>query len=271
MPSKVTRVSICDIPVDALTMKQTVDIIDTAIREKRPLHHGVINAAKLVNAQKNYELKKSLVDCDVINADGKAIVWASRFLKKPVPERVAGIDLMETLIARAKQNKYRIYFFGATENVVEHVVKKYATIHGTDIIAGYCNGYYSKKDEPLIAQKIASSGADILFVAITSPTKEIFLNTYKNSIKIPFIMGVGGSFDVVAGVVKRAPKWMQQYGLEWLYRVIQEPRRLWKRYLITNSMFIYLVLKEKFFPRTYNSKPSISTSEAELLLARDKK
>jgi N-acetylglucosaminyldiphosphoundecaprenol N-acetyl-beta-D-mannosaminyltransferase len=221
-PAKVNRISICDIPVDALTMAQTLDIIDIAIRRKERIHHVVINAAKVVNAQKNNELKESIVNCDIINADGQSIVWASRLLKKRVPERVAGIDLMERLVALAGKRNYKIFFLGAKENVVKLVCERYANLYGSNIIAGYRNGYYAKEEERLIAEQIANSGADILFVAITSPKKEIFLNTYKDMIKTPFIMGVGGSFDVIAGVVQRAPVWMQKSGLEWLYRVIQD-------------------------------------------------
>ena len=246
MLSAIKRINICDIPVDALTMQETIALIDQAIQERKSIHHVVINAAKVVHAQKNAELKKSIVDCDIINADGKSIVWAARLLNKRVPERVAGIDLMESLIKLAAAKNYKIFLFGAKEHVVKGVVEKYTGIYGSHIIAGYRNGYYDKEDEPRIANQIAESGADILFVGITSPKKEIFLNTYKHVIKAPFIMGVGGSFDVVAGVVKRAPLWMQIAGLEWLFRVIQEPKRMWKRYLTTNSAFIYLVLKEKF-------------------------
>lgn len=246
MHSDTKRINICNIPVDALTMQETIEIIDQAIQKKNAIHHVVINAAKVVHAQKNEELRKSIVDCDLINADGKSIVWAARLLNKDVPERVAGIDLMENLIKLAAAKNYRIFLFGAKEHVVKAVVEKYAELYGRNLIAGYRNGYYEKKDEPMIASQIADSGADILFVGITSPKKEIFLNTYKHIIKTPFIMGVGGSFDVVSGVVKRAPQWMQDAGLEWLFRVIQEPKRMWKRYLTTNSAFIYLVLKEKF-------------------------
>jgi N-acetylglucosaminyldiphosphoundecaprenol N-acetyl-beta-D-mannosaminyltransferase len=241
----VKRVQICNIPVDALTMQETVQIIDEAIHEKRSIHHVVINAAKVVNAQRDPELKNSIINCDIINADGSSIVWASKLLKQPVPERVAGIDLMETLVELSSKRNYRIFFLGAKEDVVNKVVRKYEQVYGKSIIAGYRNGYYTKDEEPLIALQIAESHADILFVAITSPKKEIFLNTYKHIIKVPFIMGVGGSFDVVSGLIKRAPLWMQKSGLEWFYRVIQEPGRMWKRYLTTNSAFIYLVLKEK--------------------------
>jgi len=238
------RITICDIPVDVLTMRQTIDRIDEAIIRRESIHHVVVNAVKVVNAQKDKQLKESIVSCDIINADGQGIVWASQFLNRPLPERVAGIDLMEELVKLASEKRYRIFFLGAKEEIVKSVVNIYSNKYN-DIIAGYRNGYFNKEDEAIIAQQIADSNADILFVAMSSPKKEIFLNTYKYLIKTPFIMGVGGSFDVVSGFVKRAPKWMQNWGLEWFYRTLQEPRRMWKRYLFGNSIFIYLVLKEK--------------------------
>jgi N-acetylglucosaminyldiphosphoundecaprenol N-acetyl-beta-D-mannosaminyltransferase len=167
-------------------------------------------------------------------------------LGKPLPERVAGIDIMANLVKLAAEKKYKIFFLGAKEDVVKQVVEVYTNMYGSNIIAGYRNGYFVKEEEQAVARQIADSGASILFVAMSSPKKEIFLNTYKNLIQIPFIMGVGGSFDVVSGLVKRAPLWMQKWGLEWFYRVMQEPRRMWKRYLFGNSEFIYLVVKEKW-------------------------
>ncbi|MGN6298373.1 MAG: WecB/TagA/CpsF family glycosyltransferase [Ginsengibacter sp.] len=243
---QVNRINICNIPVDALTMKQTIALIDEAIREKRSIHHVVINAVKVVNAQKDEKLRDSIVSCDIINADGQGIIWASQLLNKPLPERVAGIDLMENLVELAAQRKYRIFFLGAKEEILQKVIQTYSKKYGSEIIAGYNNGYFKPDEEEKIARKIADSHADILFVAMSSPKKEIFLNTYKDLINTPFIMGVGGSFDVVSGLVKRAPKWMQASGFEWLYRTLQEPRRMWKRYLFGNSSFIYLVFKEKW-------------------------
>ncbi len=245
MQTTLNRVSICDIPVDALTMQQTIDLIDGAIREKRSIHHVVINAAKVANAQKDKLLKYSIVNCDIINADGQSIVWASRILNRPLPERVTGIDLMEQLVKLSVEKKYKIFFLGAKEEIVRSLVNIYTKRYGKEIIAGYRNGYFKKEEEPIIAKQIRDSNASILFVAMSSPKKEIFLNTYKNIIQTPFIMGVGGSFDVIAGLVKRAPLWMQECGMEWSYRVMQEPRRMWKRYLLGNSTFIYLVIKEK--------------------------
>lgn len=233
-------------PVHAVTMQESVEIIDNAIREKQPLHHVVVNAAKLVKMQEDAQLRESIVGCDLINADGQAVVWAARMLGKSLPERVAGVDLMQNLVALAHERNYKIFFFGAKEEVVTEVVKRYSERYSPDIIAGYRNGYYSKEEEPDIARQIGESGADILFVAITSPKKEIFLNTYKSVIQIPFVMGVGGSFDVVSGKTKRAPQWMQKTGLEWFYRVLQEPGRMWKRYLVTNTKFIGMLIKAKW-------------------------
>lgn len=234
-------------PVHSLTMQQTLSIIAGAIEKRKQIHHVVVNAAKLVHMQKDKQLRDSVMSSDIINADGQSVVWAAKILGQPLPERVAGIDLMSNLVELAAQKKYKIFFLGAKEEVVSKVVEKYSKQYSPEIIAGYRNGYFTESNAQNVAEQIAESKADILFVAITSPKKEIFLNKYKSVISTPFIMGVGGSFDVVSGLVKRAPIWMQKNGLEWLYRVIQEPRRMWKRYLITNTLFIKAVLKTKLF------------------------
>ncbi len=232
-------------PIHALTMDETVKLIDRSIRKKEPVHHVVVNAAKLVNMQKDPLLRQAVVNSDLINADGQAVVWAARWLGKYLPERVAGIDLMQRLVALAHQRHYRIFFFGAEEAVVRKVAEHYSGLYSPDIVAGYRNGYYSKAEEAEVAKAIAESKPDLIFVAMTSPKKEIFLDKYKSLIRSPFVMGVGGSFDIVAGKTKRAPLWMQKGGLEWLFRVIQEPRRMWKRYLVTNTKFIWMMLVHK--------------------------
>jgi len=226
-------------------MEDTVLTIHKSIQKRLAIQHIVVNAAKMVHMQKDRKLCESVVNSDIINADGMAVVWAAKFLGQPLPEKVSGIDLMVKLVELAAKQKYKIFFFGAKEEVVSTVVANYSKRYGKDLIAGYRNGYFSKEEEPLIAEQIAESKADILFVAISSPTKEIFLNQYKEIMNVPFIMGVGGSFDVVSGKTKRAPLWMQNYGLEWFYRFLQEPRRMWKRYLVTNTLFIYYVFRAK--------------------------
>lgn len=228
-------------------MSQTIEKISNSINNNQQIHHVVVNAAKIVALQKNLKLRESVNYCDIINADGQAVIWASRFLKNPLPERVAGIDLMENLVAIAHKEEYKIFFLGAKEEIVSNVVSIYSNKFSPNIIAGYRNGYFDKGQEKSIAKQVSDSGANILFVAISSPKKEIFLSENKSILKnVNFIMGVGGSFDVVSGLVKRAPQWMQKFGLEWLYRLIQEPKRMWRRYLVGNTKFIFLVLKAKY-------------------------
>lgn len=241
------KIDFLGVPVDSASLVETVDMINRAIIENRRITHVVINAGKIVMMQKDKDLFKSVVSCDIINADGQSIVWASRFLGKPLPERVTGIDLMQKLVELADINGYKCYFLGAKEEIVKKVTEVYSEIFSPKIIAGYRNGYFSTEEEPEIAQQISDSGAQLLFVAITSPKKENFLYKYGDILKnINFTMGVGGSFDVVAGATSRAPLWMQNIGLEWFYRFLLEPRRMWHRYFIGNFKFIWLIIHEKF-------------------------
>ncbi|WP_432412255.1 WecB/TagA/CpsF family glycosyltransferase [Rasiella sp. SM2506] len=241
------KINILNTTIHNLSMKETLALVSNAISEKKQLHHVVVNAGKIVAMQKDEALRKSVIESDIINADGQAVVWAAKILGKPLKERVAGIDLMENLVELAHQQNHKIFLLGAKEEVVLKVSEIYQETYNTNIIAGYRNGYFTKEDEPQIAQQIATSGAQMLFVAITSPIKENFLYNHRELLKdVPFVMGVGGSFDVISGLTKRAPVWMQNAGLEWFYRFLQEPQRMWKRYLVGNSTFIWLVLKEKF-------------------------
>lgn len=240
------KIHILNTCIDNLSMNETLVQVEKSIKKSEQLHHVVVNAGKIVSMQKDADLRRSVNESDIINADGQAVVWASRFLGKPLKERVAGIDLMANLVEMAHQNDYKIFLFGAREEVVKSVVDLYSEKYSPELIAGYRNGYFKKEEEDTIAKEIAESGAQMLFVAISSPTKENFLYKHRETLKdIYFIMGVGGSFDVFAGKTKRAPKWMQNIGMEWFYRFLQEPKRMWKRYLVGNSKFIYLVLKEK--------------------------
>ena len=227
-------------------MLETLALVDSIIKQKLSVHHALVNAGKIVAMQNDKQLYESVVNADLINADGQAVVWAAKILGKPLPERVAGIDLMENLVKLGYKNGYKIFFFGAKEEIVNKVVDVYSKKFSPRIIAGYRNGYYKPDEERIIAAEIAESGANILFVAISFPKKENFLYKNKEILKnVNFIMGVGGSFDIVAGKTKRAPVWVRELGLEWIYRLAQEPRRMWKRYIIGNIKFIILVIKER--------------------------
>lgn len=240
------KVNFLGIPINRLTMVETIARIDESIQSNSRINHVVVNAGKVVSMQKDRQLFESVCSCDLINADGQSIVWAARLLGKYLPERVAGADLMPRLVELAYEKGYKCFFLGAKEDVVKRVVEIYTGKYGPGIVAGYRNGYFCKKEEAEVANQIVNSGAQLLFVAITSPRKENFMYEYRDVLsKVNFTMGVGGTFDVIAGETKRAPLWMQNIGMEWFYRFLQEPGRMWKRYLIGNTKFIWLVVKEK--------------------------
>lgn len=237
---------ILGIPICATTMDGALDAIDDAISTRKRIQIGVVNAAKIVNMRRNPALRQDVLSSDLIFADGMSVVWASRILGQPLPERVAGIDIMMGMLARGNRKGYRIFFLGATDEVLEEVTERarreYPGVH----VAGKKNGYYKEEEAEGIALEIRNSNADILLVAITSPKKEKFLARWNDTMNVPVCHGVGGSFDVYAGKVVRAPESWQKLGLEWLYRLKQEPGRLWKRYLVTNTLFSWMVLSELF-------------------------
>ena len=231
------------IRIDRLDMDGTLNHIEELIASRQPHQHVVVNAAKVVAMRKDERLTDIVSACDLVSADGQSIIWASRILGDPLPERVAGIDLMMALLRRADEKRYRVFFFGAEEAVVRRVVHICREQHPGLQISGWRNGYFSVGEEEEIVEEIRASKSDILFVGMSSPKKEYWLARYIDKLSVPFCMGVGGSFDVLAGKVRRAPQWMQQGGLEWLFRFLQEPGRMWKRYLSTNSLFAWLVLR----------------------------
>jgi len=240
---KINAVEILGLPIHQLTMEEVLTLCEKHIISRKQLLLGVVNAAKVVNAQRDPKLHQSLKQADLILADGMPIVWLSKLLGKALPERVAGIDLMYGLIERASRNDYVMYFLGAKPDVVvkvaEHVVSKYPGAR----IAGFRDGYFDESQEETVAEQIRASKADILFVGMNSPKKENFLRKWHRYMLVPVCHGVGGSFDVMTGIAKRAPVWMQKSGLEWFYRLAQEPQRMWKRYLFTNTMFLALGLQ----------------------------
>ena len=237
-------VDILGINVAAMNMDQVIDFCREKIESRSPSLLGVLNVAKAVKCRSDYILRKSLDQADIILPDGAGIVLLSRLLCRPLPQRVPGIDIMYNLLRLADELGCSVYFLGATQEVVQKVVdivtEKYPHVR----IAGFHDGYFSHNQSKSIADDIRQSDADMLFVAMPTPKKEIFLGDWQKYTNVPLCHGVGGSFDVMAGVVKRAPQWVQNIGMEWFYRMIQEPRRLFMRYLATNSMFLILGLAQ---------------------------
>ncbi len=243
---------ILGVPVACVSMQDALDYSVDAIRSETPVHIGVVNAAKIVNMSKDENLKEAVLASDVIFADGMSVVWAGKFLGVPIRERVTGIDLMFGLLERASEQALRVFLLGAKQKVVEDVANRIAQDYPGAVIAGFRNGYFTDEEAESVAKEIADAAPDILFVAITSPKKEQFLAEWAPTIGAKVFHGVGGSFDVYAGVVTRAPQSWQKLGLEWLYRLLQEPRRMWKRYCYTNTVFSWMLIREKISP----SKPT---------------
>lgn len=238
------RIDLLGCPMDVGTMGETVGAIDEALASERFTQHVVVNVAKLVNMRKDPELDASVRECDIINIDGMGVVLGARMLGHEVPERVAGVDLFHELLAMSAQKGYSVFLLGAKDEVVSETARRVQQQYPELKLAGYHHGYFWDDEEAMV-ERIRASRAQLLFVAITSPKKENFINKWRDRLGVTFVMGVGGTFDVVAGKVKRAPVWMQKAGLEWFYRVLQEPGRMWKRYLVTNSVFACLLLREK--------------------------
>jgi N-acetylglucosaminyldiphosphoundecaprenol N-acetyl-beta-D-mannosaminyltransferase len=237
------RANILGCEIDRLDMAQTVERCRQLIESRGVSQHMAINAAKLVAMADDPELREIVRRCTLVNADGQAVIWASLILGDPLPARVAGIDLMEALLQLAGEKRYRVYILGARQDVLEQAVGKIRERHPGISLAGFRNGYFLSNEDALVAAEIAACEPDVLFVAMSSPRKELFLGTYGSQIAAPLLMGVGGSIDIMAGITKRAPKGMQVAGLEWLFRMIQEPRRMFPRYARTNVRFIWLVAR----------------------------
>ncbi|HEV7565884.1 MAG TPA: WecB/TagA/CpsF family glycosyltransferase [Microbacteriaceae bacterium] len=240
--------------LDPLTMGEVLDQARTAITARRRFLIGVVNAAKIVTMRHDELLRNSLLEADVLLADGQSVVWASKLLGHPLPERIAGIDLFENLLQVADRDGLSIYLLGARSDVLDKLVDHIQTFYPGLRVAGSRDGYFTEEQSEEVADEIVASKADMLFLGITSPKKEIFLAHYGNALGVPLLHGVGGSFDVMAGVTRRAPVLWQRAGMEWAYRLLQEPRRMWRRYLPSNTAFLALTARERIRPTATYSR-----------------
>jgi N-acetylglucosaminyldiphosphoundecaprenol N-acetyl-beta-D-mannosaminyltransferase len=238
---------VCGCEIDRVRLDEAVAVCEDAIKSRRFVQHMAINVAKLMAMRHDQRLRDGIAQCELVTADGQPVVWASRLLGDPLPCRVAGIDLMERLFALAAERGYRVYILGAKQEILDRAVARLRSEHPQLPLVGYRDGYYAENDEPDVARTIAAARPDMLFVAMSSPRKEFFLGRYRERLGVPFVMGVGGAIDVYAGLHRRAPVLWQKLGLEWLFRVLQEPQRLGRRYLTTNTQFLGLMVREMLF------------------------
>ena len=246
-----TRFTFLDCQMDDLTMQETLNHIKKTIKCNLQIKHCVVNVAKLISMRNNNQLKNSVVNSDVINIDGIGLVLGARLLGYRVKERVTGIDLFEHLISYANDEKIPIYLLGAKKYTLEKVKKNLIIKHPNLNIVGSHHGYFNQDEDQSIVKEISLSGAKMLFVGMSSPKKEIFIDTWTDSLGVNLTMGVGGTFDIIAKETRRAPKYIQRIGLEWLFRLIQEPGRMWKRYLYTNSYYLLILFREYIISKLF--------------------
>lgn len=255
-----TRLSLLNCPIDAVDMDEAVVRCEAAIASRSYLQQVSVNAAKFVTMADDRELREMVADSGLITADGQSVVWAARLLGTRLPERVAGIDLMERLLGAADRDGHRVFVLGARREVLDTALARLQERYPNLTFAGARDGYYGDTEVAEVCEEIRASRPDILFIAMSSPRKEHFLGEHGEALGVPFAMGVGGSIDVIAGLTKRAPRLLQRLGLEWAYRLAQEPRRLASRYLNTNARFAWMVLRA-FFTRRASADDAGAPSE----------
>jgi N-acetylglucosaminyldiphosphoundecaprenol N-acetyl-beta-D-mannosaminyltransferase len=235
------RAEVLGCVIDRVGMKETLARIEDLISAGGYNQHVAINTAKLVSLRDDERLREIVERCELVNADGQAVIWASRLLGDPLPERVAGIDLMEELLGLAERKGYRVYILGARDDVLDQAVARIRERYPRLQLAGWHNGYFTSEEEDQVCAQIRASRPHIVFVAMSTPRKEYFLAERGPELGAEFLMGVGGAVDVIAGLTRRAPLSWQRLGLEWLFRLLQEPRRMFRRYAVTNTRFAWMV------------------------------
>jgi N-acetylglucosaminyldiphosphoundecaprenol N-acetyl-beta-D-mannosaminyltransferase len=238
------RVLVAGVYVDNLSEDEALARIDELIASGGSHYMTVVNAAKVVAARSDTRLREHLDKAAIVTADGMSVVWASRLLGKPLKQRVTGIDMFERLVGHAARRGLSVYFLGARDASVRGVVRQFTSRFADLRVAGYRNGYFDPSESEKIADAVRRSRADLLFVAMGSPAQENWIERHLEATGARFALGVGGSFDHLSGLQRRAPARMQRAGLEWLHRLAREPRRLWRRYLIGNTLFVWLVVKQ---------------------------
>lgn len=239
-------------PIDNLSFEETLECIEGFVENGGNHYQISINVHKLLNYRSDPAMREVVERADLLSVDGQPVLWASYLLGTPLKARVAGIDLMEALITRSAKRGWRVFFLGARPEVVERVTDRYRREFPELRIAGSRDGYWTSAEEKGVVDAVHAAEPDVLFVAISSPKKEHFIRQHLERLNVPFVMGVGGSFDVMAGITRRAPRWVRHIGFEWFWRFLQEPRRMWRRYFVEDMRFLLVLASELIKRRRIN-------------------
>lgn len=234
------------IRIHPFTKNDFLNIIESCLKTGSKITQNGVNASTIIDLKADSELREAINHSDLVNIDGMSVLLALRLLGFKAPERVTSPDLAENVLAIANSNNYTVFLLGASHTSLLLCKQKIQERYKNIKIAGYHDGYFGTDQETEIVQLINEVEPDILLLGMPSPKKELFVEKNREKLEVKYFLGVGGFFDILAGLKKRAPAWIQRIGMEWGYRLLQEPRRMWRRYLIGNPKFIWLVVKEKF-------------------------
>lgn len=236
-------VRILGMRVDRLSMESTLARIEEFIRLRQPRHLVTADASMVVLAREDRELASIIDDADLVTPDGAGILWASRWLPTPITNKVSGVDLVGELSRLSALKGYRLFFLGSAPGVADDAARNLADQYPGAIVVGTRDGYFTPDEEATVVEQIKAAKPDVLFVAMGIPKQEKWIRRHKDEIGVPVSVGIGGSFDVYSGRVKRAPRWMQRRGLEWLYRVMMDPKKISK--VMTLPKFAYYTIRQQ--------------------------
>lgn len=237
------RIKVLGVSIDEVTMAEALAIVENYIGKRQPRLVATANAEMVMLAQQDSELARILNQADLVVPDGAGVVWAARHQGRPVPERVAGYDLAQVLLAKAAVCGYRVYFFGGAPGVANKAREAAQRWYPGLQVVGVRHGFFTADDETGIIEEIRRNEPDVLLAALGVPKQEKWLAAHLAELAVPVAIGVGGTFDVMAGVMRRAPLWMQQAGLEWLFRLYCQPTRLIR--MMALPRFVLRVLRAK--------------------------
>ena len=244
------KVSICGVRIDRLSFDRVIKkLVEHIHFKKYPAYVVTPNAQHIVIFQNDPEFQKIYNRALLSVPDGVPLLWAAKLMNNPLNGRVNGTDLVEELCAVSAKEQFKIFFLGgrpqAANRAAQIMSSRYPQLKVIDTYCPPCNFENNKAEIQKIEETIKTAAPDILFVGLGAPKQEKWIADFYQKLDVPISIGIGGSFELISGMVNRAPKWMQQAGLEWLFRLLLEPRRLGKRYLISNTIFIWLVAKQK--------------------------
>jgi N-acetylglucosaminyldiphosphoundecaprenol N-acetyl-beta-D-mannosaminyltransferase len=238
--SPAERIDLLGLPISRVTSREALAILAEFVRAGEPRLVVTADASAVVTAARDADFRAIVKNAALVTPDGAGILWACRRLGRPLPERVSGVDLMERLCELAGQHGWSAFFYGAAPGVAAEAAASLQARFPGMRIAGSAHGFLSSEEQAALEDQIRAARPELLFVAMGIPRQEKWIGSRMQSLGVPVAMGVGGSFDVFAGRVSRAPLWMQRRGLEWLYRLSKNPRKISK--VAALPQFVLLVL-----------------------------